>query len=174
MPRKKIALAKKELVKTERVNFHIGEFKNSKIYLTRSKIPDYASKDDIHIVNALFTNVFSCVETLELSQRQNIICWGAEGLVVIEGRNQYISKSVAKEVSLALHLDLPVWVLRGFKMENVIAVIREWQGKKEDEDKWASILIEGQDIPQSMEFTTMSLASAPFRPIETLANNLND
>jgi len=149
-------IGKKTLDKAENGNFHIAEFKNSKIYLAPS--PDH-DKDDIHILNVCFSNMFSCVSELEIEQRQNIICWGAEGLVVLEGSNQTISKTVAKETSLALHLDLPVWVLRNYHLSPVYAVVREWQGVKENETKWASIILEGEETPPSpskQEFTIMS------------------
>jgi len=146
-------IGKKQIAKTERTNYHVNEFKHSNIYLAQA--PNFV-KDDIHVLNVMFTNLFSCEEALDINQRQNIICWGAEGMVVMEGKNQTISKKIAKEVSLALHLDLPVWTMRGYKLEPVYAVIKDWQGVKENEEKWASVLIEGQDIPRSNATTVQS------------------
>lgn len=144
-------IGKKQLDKVENTNFHIGEFKNSKIYISQS--PDH-DKDDIHLLNVIFTNMFCCIPELEIPARQNIIGWGAEGLVVLESRSKTISKTVAKEVSLALHMDLPVWVLREYHLSPVYAVVKEWQGIKENENKWASIILEGEIPPNNNKETT--------------------
>jgi len=163
-------IGKKTLDQVGRTNFHIGEYKNSKIYLAHNPFPvmsshgkQYTSKDDVHILNSLFSNLFACDlgdQLGDLQHRLNIISWGAEGMVILEGKNPTISKDLAKEVSLALHLNIPVWVMRDYVLLPVAAVIKDWQGSAENETrnnaKWATIITEGTEIPVSPEITYQS------------------
>lgn len=121
----------------------IAEHKSSKIYLAQTDTPHWKRVlGDVTIINYWFHKLFIPDKTkLDVDQRLHLICWAAEGMVVTE-HNGYVSDDTAKEVALALHLGIPVWVLRNLTLKNIHCVIKAMQGGKPNSSKFAQVITE--------------------------------